>query len=127
MSFSKERNKVYTKQQDGRYHFVDISLVNAIKSAEDSHCIMVKFAAHSVPGFEPRCLEVFMSILPEHVVYSDPALLKQDFCDVAKYAKAEGREDAHRIELESAMLVCHVNAMFENVDGQFEKDCLFQL
>jgi hypothetical protein len=109
---SKERNKVYAKQQDGRYHFVDISLFNANESAEDARCIMVEFAAPFVPGFEPRRLEVLTSILPEHVVYNDQALLKRDFCDLATYARAEGREDADTVELEPAMLVCHVDGRF---------------
>jgi hypothetical protein len=66
---SKERNKVYAKQQDGKYHFFDICLLNAKESVEDARCIMIGLTADSVPGFEPRRLEVSTSILPDHFVY----------------------------------------------------------
>ncbi len=76
--------------EDGKCHFFDITLYNAEESAEDARCIMVEFAADAVHGFEPRGLEVSTSImLPNHVVCSDPELLEDDFCNVAKYARAE--------------------------------------
>jgi hypothetical protein len=101
---SKERNKVFAKQQEGKYHFFDITLVNAKESVEDARCVMIEFTADSVPGFEPRRLEVSTSMLPDHVVHRNPEVLEDDFCDVAKYARAEDREDADRTLLDHTML-----------------------
>jgi hypothetical protein len=90
----------------------DICLVNAKKSVEDARCIMIRFTADSVPGFEPRHLEVSTSMLPDHFIYSDPALLEDDFCDVAKFSRAEDREDADSVHLDPAMLIGHVGGGF---------------
>jgi hypothetical protein len=110
---SKDRNEVYKKQQDGRYHFIDISLIgDDNKPAEDARSFIVEFATCSIPGFETIRLEVLMSILPEHVIYSDPELLKQDFCNMATYAKVEGREDVNRVDLDCAMVICHISGRF---------------
>jgi hypothetical protein len=112
---SEDRNKVYEKQQDGRYHFINISLLasaneseqdanesvqDANKAVQDARCIMVEFTAPFIPKFEPRRLEVSMSILPDLSMY------KEDFCDVATYAKGKNREDADTIELKPEMLSC---------------------
>jgi hypothetical protein len=110
---SEERNKVFAEQQDGKCHFFDISLVNTKESAEDACCIMVEFAADTVPGFEPRRLEVLTSMLPNPVVCGDPELLECNFCDVAKHARAENREDADRVCLDPALLIVNVGGGFE--------------